>query len=111
MTTFTADPRVDAYIDSLPEWQQTICRRVRALVWLEHRRGDLDAEEVVLARFEAVEVLREDPEHPLDGRVHDDLCPHGRRPNARAHGTSSDTNRTEGDQALLLRPMGGATNG
>ena len=32
MTTFTADPRVDAYIDALPEWQQAICRRVRALV-------------------------------------------------------------------------------
>jgi hypothetical protein len=30
--TFTADPRVDAYIDSLPAWQQEICREVRALV-------------------------------------------------------------------------------
>jgi hypothetical protein len=30
--TFTADPRVDAYIDSLPGWQQDICRQVRALV-------------------------------------------------------------------------------
>jgi hypothetical protein len=30
--TFTADPRVDAYIDSLPEWQLAICREVRALV-------------------------------------------------------------------------------
>jgi hypothetical protein len=29
---FTADPRVDAYIDSLPDWQQTICGKVRALV-------------------------------------------------------------------------------
>jgi hypothetical protein len=27
-----ADPRVDAYIDSLPGWQQSICRKVRALV-------------------------------------------------------------------------------
>jgi hypothetical protein len=26
------DPRVDAYIDSLPDWQRTICREVRALV-------------------------------------------------------------------------------
>ena len=26
------DPRVDAYIESLPDWQQGICRRVRALV-------------------------------------------------------------------------------
>jgi len=27
-----ADPRVDAYISALPEWQQEICRRVRDLV-------------------------------------------------------------------------------
>ena len=32
MTDMTADPRVDAYIDALPEWQQNICRKVRALV-------------------------------------------------------------------------------
>jgi hypothetical protein len=30
--TYTADPRVDAYIDSLPDWQQEICRKVRDLV-------------------------------------------------------------------------------
>ena len=28
---YEADPRVDAYIDALPEWQQAICREVRAL--------------------------------------------------------------------------------
>jgi hypothetical protein len=28
----SADPRVDAYIDGLPEWQQAICREVRDLV-------------------------------------------------------------------------------
>jgi len=27
-----ADPRVDAYIDALPAWQQQICRQVRDLV-------------------------------------------------------------------------------
>ena len=27
-----ADPRVDAYIDALPEWKQRICRQVRQLV-------------------------------------------------------------------------------
>src|ERR671926_133802 len=26
------DPRVDAYIDALPQWQQAICREVRDLV-------------------------------------------------------------------------------
>jgi len=30
--TYTADPRVDAYIGGLPDWQQTICREVRELV-------------------------------------------------------------------------------
>ena len=29
---FAADPRVDAYIDALPDWQQAICRTVRDLV-------------------------------------------------------------------------------
>ena len=31
-TEYTTDPRVDAYIDALPTWQQEICREVRALV-------------------------------------------------------------------------------
>ena len=30
--TGTADPRVDAYIASLPGWQQSICQEVRRLV-------------------------------------------------------------------------------
>ena len=30
--TYTADPRIDAYIDALPEWQRAICREVRDLV-------------------------------------------------------------------------------
>ena len=30
--TYTADTRVDAYIDALPDWQQAICREVRDLV-------------------------------------------------------------------------------
>jgi hypothetical protein len=29
---YTTDPRVDAYIDALPPWQQAICREVRDLV-------------------------------------------------------------------------------
>jgi hypothetical protein len=29
---YVADPRVDAYIDPLPAWQQAICREVRDLV-------------------------------------------------------------------------------
>src|SRR5687767_15371063 len=30
--TYRVDPRVDAYIDALPDWQQIICREVRELV-------------------------------------------------------------------------------
>ena len=30
--TYTADPRVDAYIEALPDWQKAICRQVRDLV-------------------------------------------------------------------------------
>jgi hypothetical protein len=30
--TYEIDPRVDAYIDALPAWQQEICRQVRDLV-------------------------------------------------------------------------------
>ncbi len=31
-TKYTRDPRVDAYIDSLPDWQRAICLEVRDLV-------------------------------------------------------------------------------
>lgn len=30
--SYRADPRVTAYIDTLPDWQQVICREVRELV-------------------------------------------------------------------------------
>jgi hypothetical protein len=40
---YTADPRVDAYIDSLPDWQQVICRTVRDLV----HAADADVEETI----------------------------------------------------------------
>jgi len=30
--TYPTDPRVDAYIDALPGWQQAVCREVRDLV-------------------------------------------------------------------------------
>lgn len=37
------DPRVDAYIESLPDWQQGICREVRALV----HEADPDVSETI----------------------------------------------------------------
>jgi hypothetical protein len=30
--TYATDPRVDAYIDELPDWQQAVCRELRDLV-------------------------------------------------------------------------------
>jgi hypothetical protein len=30
--SYIADPRVDAYIDALPEWQQAVCQEVRSIV-------------------------------------------------------------------------------
>jgi hypothetical protein len=32
MTAYPTDPRVDEYIQSLPDWQQDICSQVRGLV-------------------------------------------------------------------------------
>lgn len=32
MTAYVRDPRVDDYINALPDWQQAICREVRDLV-------------------------------------------------------------------------------
>jgi hypothetical protein len=39
----TADPRIDAYIDALPAWQQEICRAVRRLA----HAADDDVEETI----------------------------------------------------------------
>jgi hypothetical protein len=41
--SYAADPRVDAYIDALPDWQQAICREVRHLV----HAADPDVEETI----------------------------------------------------------------
>jgi hypothetical protein len=40
---YVTDPRVDAYIDRLPRWQQDICRQVRELV----HAADADVEETI----------------------------------------------------------------
>lgn len=40
---YTSDPRVDAYIDGLPGWQQDICREVRDLV----HAADLEVTETI----------------------------------------------------------------
>jgi hypothetical protein len=47
------DPRVDEYIDALPEWQQAICREVRALV----HAADPEVRETVKRRVQPYFVL------------------------------------------------------
>ena len=37
------DPRVDSWIDALPDWQQAVCRQVRALV----HEADADVAETI----------------------------------------------------------------
>jgi hypothetical protein len=50
----TPDPRVDAYIDALPDWQQAICRQVRSLV----HAADPEVEETVKRRVQPYFVLQ-----------------------------------------------------
>jgi hypothetical protein len=49
-----ADPRVDAYIDALPGWQQAICRKVRALV----HEADAEIEETIKRTVQPYFVLQ-----------------------------------------------------
>jgi len=41
--SYEKDPRVDAYLDALPDWQREICSQVRALV----HAADQDVEETI----------------------------------------------------------------
>jgi hypothetical protein len=41
--TYEKDPRVDAYISALPDWQQAVCREVRDLV----HAADAEVEETI----------------------------------------------------------------
>ncbi|HLZ21633.1 MAG TPA: DUF1801 domain-containing protein [Ktedonobacterales bacterium] len=43
MSTYHTDSRVDQYINTLPDWQQDICRRVRDLV----HAADPDVTEII----------------------------------------------------------------
>jgi hypothetical protein len=47
------DPRVDEYIDALPEWQQAICHRVRELV----HAADPEVQETIKRRVQPYFVL------------------------------------------------------
>jgi hypothetical protein len=49
-----ADPRVDEYIDALPEWQQAICHEVRAIV----HSADPEVEETIKRSVQPYFVLQ-----------------------------------------------------
>jgi hypothetical protein len=51
--SYTKDPRVDAYVDGLPQWQQAICRRVRDLA----HAADPQVEETIKRRVQPYFVL------------------------------------------------------
>ena len=51
--TYQKDPRVDAYIDALPAWQQEICQQVRDLV----HSVDPEVEEPIKRRVQPYFVL------------------------------------------------------
>jgi hypothetical protein len=52
--TYQTDPRVDAYIDALPGWQQAICQQVRDLV----HAADPEVTETVKRRVQPYFVLQ-----------------------------------------------------
>jgi hypothetical protein len=54
MSSFRPDPRVDAYIEALPEWQQAICREVRQLV----HAADPEIEETIKRRVQPYFVMQ-----------------------------------------------------
>jgi len=54
---YAADPRVDEYIDALPDWQQAICRQVREIA----HEADPEVTETVKRRVQ--------PYFVLDGNV------------------------------------------
>ena len=51
---YVPDPRVDAFIDALPDWQQDICRDVRELV----HAADPEVEETIKRRVQPYFVLQ-----------------------------------------------------
>src|SRR5579864_3716802 len=51
--TYERDPRVDAYIDPLPEWQRVLCDRLRDLI----HAADPEIEETIKRRVRPYFVL------------------------------------------------------
>src|SRR5687767_9360325 len=54
MTPYERDPRVDQYVDALPDWQQAICQQVRELV----HAADPEVEETIKRKVQPYFVLQ-----------------------------------------------------
>lgn len=54
MATYAKDPRIDEYIDVLPEWQQTICHKVRDIL----HAADDEVEETIKRNVQPYFVLQ-----------------------------------------------------
>jgi hypothetical protein len=54
MAKYSVDPRVDNYINALPEWQQEICQVVRELV----HNADSEVEETIKRNVQPYFVLQ-----------------------------------------------------
>jgi hypothetical protein len=52
--SYDRDPRVDEYIDALPDWQQAVCRQIRDLV----HAADSEVEETIKRRVQPYFVLQ-----------------------------------------------------
>ena len=52
--SYERDPRVDQYIDALPEWQQAVCHEVRELV----HAADPEVEETIKRKVQPYFVLQ-----------------------------------------------------
>jgi hypothetical protein len=53
-SSYHPDPRVDQYIEALPEWQQAVCREVREIV----HSADPEVEETIKRRVQPYFVLQ-----------------------------------------------------
>ena len=86
------DPRVDAYIDPLPEWQQAICREVRELI----HAADPEIEETIKRTVQPYFVLQGNVAALLAAKDHITvfLYDGGRAPDPEAIITGGHGNRT-----------------
>ena len=64
--SWVADPRVDAYIDALPAWQQAVCRQVREIA----HEADPELEETIKRRVQPYFVLNGNVAALLAARDH-----------------------------------------